>query len=61
VSGVMDRAAGRSKEVGFVENGHGRRAQSAITAMNGGRIEGKPLAVNKARPTEPRAGEGRAG
>ncbi len=62
---IMDRDTGRSKGFGFVEMGSDDAAQSAMNALNGQEINGRPLTVNEARPkTEgprgPRSG-GRGG
>lgn len=55
---VMDRDTGRSKGFGFVEMGSPQEAQTAINALNGKDIEGRPLTVNEARPKEDRGGGG---
>src|SRR5262245_24650925 len=55
---VMDRDTGRSKGFGFVEMGSDAEAQTAIQAMNGASIEGRPLTVNEARPKEGGGGRG---
>jgi RNA recognition motif-containing protein len=47
---IMDRDTGRSKGFGFVEMGTDAEAQTAIQAMNGFEMEGRPLTVNEARP-----------
>src|SRR5690606_26570007 len=44
---VMDRETGRSRGFGFVEM-NDDDAQSAINAMNGREIGGRPLTVNEA-------------
>jgi len=56
---IMDRDSGRSKGFGFVEMGSDQEAQSAISAMNGKEIEGRPLTVNEARPKPEGGGGGR--
>jgi RNA recognition motif-containing protein len=53
---ISDRETGRSKGFGFVEMSSDQEAQSAIAALNGKSIEGRPLTVNEARPQENRAG-----
>lgn len=63
---IMDRDTGRSKGFGFVEMGSDDAAQSAMNALNGQEVNGRPLTVNEARPkTEgprgPRPGGGRGG
>ncbi|MBP9842198.1 MAG: RNA-binding protein [Simkaniaceae bacterium] len=61
---IMDRDSGRSKGFGFVEYDDDNAAQSAIRAMNGKEVDGRPLTVNEARPREntgaPRGGSGGA-
>ncbi len=49
---IMDRDSGRSKGFGFVEYDDDAAAQSAIRAMNGKEVDGRPLTVNEARPRE---------
>ena len=59
---IMDRDSGRSKGFGFVEYNDDSAAESAIRAMNGKEVDGRPLTVNEARPREntggPRGGSG---
>jgi RNA recognition motif-containing protein len=57
---IMDRETGRSKGFGFVEMGSDEEAKAAITALNGNKINGRPLTVNEAKPREERPG-GRGG
>jgi RNA recognition motif-containing protein len=57
---IMDRETGRSKGFGFVEMGSDAEARTAIEAMNGNAIDGRPLTVNEARP-KPEGGGGRGG
>src|SRR5947199_7504688 len=57
---IMDRDTGRSKGFGFVEMGSDQEAQTAIAAMNGKDLQGRPLTVNEARPKEG-GGGGRGG
>lgn len=47
---IMDRDTGRSKGFGFVEMGSDNEAQSAVDALNGQVISGRPITVNEARP-----------
>ena len=47
---IMDRMTGRSKGFGFVEMDDNGGAQSAIEALNGKDMGGRPLTVNEARP-----------
>ncbi len=57
---VMDRETGRSRGFGFVEM-NDDDAQSAINAMNGREIGGRPLTVNEARERQAGGGGGRGG
>ena len=50
-----DRDSGRSKGFGFIEV-EDDQMNSAITAMNGKQLAGRPLTVNEARPREDRGG-----
>jgi len=45
---ITDRATGRSKGFGFVEMDE-EQADSAIQALNGTLMEGRPLRINEAR------------
>ena len=45
---IMDRDTGRSKGFGFVEMGSDQEAQTAIAALNGKDVDGRPLTVNEA-------------
>jgi RNA recognition motif-containing protein len=58
---IVDRDTGRSKGFGFVEMGTDSEAQSAISAMHGKEVDGRPLTVNEARPKEDRGGGGFGG
>lgn len=54
---IMDRQTGRSRGFGFVEMADDSAADSAIEALNGNDMGGRPLTVNEARPrTERRFG-----
>ena len=53
---ISDRETGRSRGFGFVEMETGGGA--AIEGMNGKEMNGRSLAVNEARPREPRSGGG---
>jgi RNA recognition motif-containing protein len=54
---IMDRQTGRSRGFGFVEMAEDGAADSAIEALNGNDMGGRPLTVNEARPrTERRFG-----
>jgi len=58
---VQDRDTGRSKGFGFVEMSNDNEANSAIAALNEKEHDGRPLAVNEARPREERPGGGGGG
>lgn len=58
---IQDRETGRSKGFGFVEMGSDVEAQAAIQGLNEKQHEGRPLAVNEARPREDRGGGGGGG
>jgi RNA recognition motif-containing protein len=58
---IQDRETGRSKGFGFVEMGSDAEAQAAIQGLNEQQHEGRPLAVNEARPREDRGGGGGRG
>jgi cold-inducible RNA-binding protein len=45
---AVDRVTGRSRGFGFVEMADG--AENAIDALNGFRLDGRPLVVNEDRP-----------
>ena len=51
---IQDKMTGQSKGFGFVELAQGENLQSAIQALNGKALGGRPLNVNEARP--PRTG-----
>ncbi|WP_028972830.1 RNA recognition motif domain-containing protein [Spirochaeta cellobiosiphila] len=54
---IMDRDTGRSKGFGFVEMETEEAAASAIEALNGAELIGRPLKVNEARGPQPRPRE----
>ena len=58
---IMDRDTGRSKGFGFVEMASDAEAQTAIQAMNGHEMDGRPLTVNEARPKTEGGGRGGGG
>jgi RNA recognition motif-containing protein len=58
---VQDRDTGRSKGFGFVEMSSDSEAQAAIDGLNNQQHDGRPLAVNEARPKEARPGGGGGG
>jgi RNA recognition motif-containing protein len=53
---MVDRATGRPRGFGFVTMSSPEEAQRAIDAMNGKKLDGRPLTVNIARPREERPG-----
>jgi len=58
---ISDRETGRSKGFAFVEMSTDDEAQAAIRGLNNQTHDGRPLAVNEARPREERGGGGRGG
>jgi RNA recognition motif-containing protein len=55
---VKDRDTGRSRGFGFVEMTVNSEADSAITALNGRELNGRPLKVNEALPKGEGGGRG---
>lgn len=55
---IKDRDTGQSKGFGFVEMGHQREAQAAMTALNGKNVGSRSLIVNEARPQDGRRKRG---
>lgn len=53
---IVDRETNRSKGFGFVTMVSDDDAQKAISELDGKDYEGRRLAVNEARPKEPRSG-----
>lgn len=51
---IVDRDSGRSKGFGFVEMSSDEEAKAAIDQLNGKELEGRAIAVNEARPQQPR-------
>ena len=51
---IFDRETRRSRGFGFVEMPNPMEADTAIEAMNGTDMGGRPLRVNEARPREER-------
>ena len=47
---VTDRYSGQPRGFGFVEMPARDEAQSAINALNGKELKGRPVTVNEARP-----------
>jgi RNA recognition motif-containing protein len=58
---IQDRDTGRSKGFGFVEMEDDNAANEAIRGLNEKEHDGRPLAVNEARPREQRSGGSRGG
>lgn len=58
---IKDRETGRSRGFGFVEMPDDEDGQSAIDALNGFMLDGRPLKVNQARPREQSGGGNRYG
>ena len=54
VTVITDRETGRSRGFGFVEMPNASEAKTAIEALHGTALLGRPLTVNEARPREPR-------
>ena len=53
---VSDRESGRSRGFGFVAMTSDEATSTAIEALNGHEIDGRPLVVNEARERQPRSG-----
>ena len=53
---VTDRETGRSRGFGFVAMPNEDEARDAIEGLNGTQLQGRTLAINQARPREPRSG-----
>ncbi len=49
---ITDRQTGQPRGFGFVEMETKLEAQKAISMMNGRTVDGRPLAVNEARPQQ---------
>ncbi len=58
---VTDRETGRPRGFGFVEMGSGEEADSAIRALNGHSMGGRPLTVNEAKERTSGGGGGGGG
>lgn len=56
VTVVRERETGRARGFGFVEMATDEGASKAIEALNNASYGGRNLAVNEARPQEPRSG-----
>lgn len=51
---IMDRDTNRSKGFGFVEMSTDEEAAEAVKQLDGKELNGRPVAVNEARPQENR-------
>ncbi len=49
---ITDRQTGQPRGFGFVEMETKLEGQKAISMLNGREVEGRPLAVNEARPQQ---------
>jgi RNA recognition motif-containing protein len=58
---IFDKFTGRSRGFAFVTMGSGEEAQKAVEKFHGHQMEGRPLAVNIARPREERPPGGGGG
>ncbi len=58
---ITDRITGQPRGFGFVEMGTKREGQKAISMINKRMVEGRPLAVNEARPQQQRGSFGGRG
>lgn len=55
---ITDKYTGKSKGFGFVEMGSEEEAQKAMQTLNGQQLDGRAVAVNEARPMQPREDRG---
>lgn len=53
---ITDKFTGRSRGFGFVEMSTDEEAEKAKTELNGQQLDGRAIAVNDAKPQEPRSG-----
>ncbi len=51
---ITDKFTGKSRGFGFVEMPDNEAAKKAITELDGGMVEGRPIKVTEARPREER-------
>jgi RNA recognition motif-containing protein len=58
---ISDRDTGRSRGFGFVTFAANSAAENAITAMDGGQLDGRNIAVNEAKERNDRGGRGGGG
>ena len=54
VNVITDRETGRSRGFGFVRMPNEDEARDAIEGLNGTQLQGRTLAINQARPRQPR-------
>ena len=55
---ITDKYTGKSKGFGFVEMGSEEEAQKAMQSLNGQQLDGRAVAVNEAKPMQPREDRG---
>ena len=55
---ITDKYTGKSKGFGFVEMGSEEEAQKAMQTLNGQQLDGRAVAVNEAKPMQPREDRG---
>jgi RNA recognition motif-containing protein len=53
---ITDRFSGKSKGFGFVEMSTDEEAETAKRTLNGQELDGRKIAVDDARPQQPREG-----
>jgi RNA recognition motif-containing protein len=58
---IKDNFTGKSRGFGFVEMADEKEANEAIEQLEGADLDGKVIAVSKARPKAPNSGGGRSG
>ena len=51
---ITDKFTGKSRGFGFVEMSDDAAAQTAIKELDGGKVEGRAIKVNEAKPREER-------
>ncbi|HMO31443.1 MAG TPA: RNA-binding protein [Lacibacter sp.] len=57
---ITDKITGRSRGFGFVEMSDDAAAQSAISELDGGTVEGRAIRVSEAKPREERSNNNRS-
>jgi RNA recognition motif-containing protein len=58
---IMDRTTGQSKGFGFVEMSKNSEADTAIKALNGTPLQGRPIKVNQSEPKKDSGSRGSRG